>query len=276
MFPHAVWYIVTFYVLIMLGMFLFQRKLMYYPARPMHPPIHYNMPHARFHPVQTQDGITIELWHQKPKDGFPLLVYFHGNAGHLGDRAPKLKHFVEAGFGLLAASYRGYGNSEGQPYQDGLFEDARTTLHYALQTLNYAPKDLLIYGESLGSGVATHAAWSLNQLGTPAGGLVIEAGYISVAQRSQEMYPWLPAYFLVRDKYLSITKIGDVGAPLLLFHGEKDVVIPVHHGRKLLETATAPKQGVFFDHIGHTDFDYPTLTHHLLEFSRTHGLQRQL
>lgn len=263
------YFIIAGYILIMLGMFVFQRRLMYYPEIEIFQPDHYGVKDVKVIPLVTEDKVEIEAWHVLQADtSLPLLVYFHGNAGHIGDRMAKLGHFIEAGFGILAVSYRGYGNSKGAPSETGLYEDARAALHHALKDIGLKPKDVLLYGESLGSGIATHTAKVMADNGTPVGGLVLEAPYTSVARRSQEMYPFIPAVLLVKDKYHSIDKIAHIDCPLLLFHGEADTVIPVHHGRALLAAAKEPKQGYFFPETGHTDFDHATLTRHLLAFAK--------
>lgn len=266
--------IIIGYILIMLGMFVFQRRLMYYPEIEIFQPDHYGVKDVKIIPLVTEDKVEIEAWHVLQADtSLPLLVYFHGNAGHIGDRMAKLGHFIEAGFGILAVSYRGYGNSKGAPSEKGLYEDARAALHHALKDIGLKPKDVLLYGESLGSGIATHTAKVMADNGTPVGGLVLEAPYTSVARRSQEMYPFIPAVLLVKDKYHSIDKIAHIDCPLLLFHGEADTVIPVHHGRALLAAAKEPKQGYFFPDIGHTDFDHATLARHLRAFAK--GVQAE-
>lgn len=266
-------FVLAVYLAIMLGMFLLQRSLMYYPEKHIEDPAHYGLDAALVIRLPTSDGIAIDVWHHAAeKAHFPTIVYFHGNAGHVGDRAEKLRHFADAGFGILALSYRGFGKSDGLPTELGLYEDARTAVAYAKEKLEIAAEELMIYGESLGSGVATHTAYMLAQGGTPIGALILEAPYTSVARRAQEMYPFIPAFWLARDKYHSIDKIDKIKAPLLLFHGEKDTVIPVHHGRTMLEKALDPKQGVFFDEVDHTAFDYPTLAEHLVNFATLHGL----
>lgn len=257
------------YLLIMLGMFLFQRRLMYYPEIEILEPAHYGIGNVKVIPLVTEDKVSIEAWHVLQADtSLPLIVYFHGNAGHVGDRMAKIAEFAAAGFGILAVSYRGYGKSQGRPSERGLYEDARTALRHALREIGLKPRDVVLYGESLGTGIAVHTAKVMADSGTPVGGLVLEAPYTSVARRSQEMYPFIPARWLVKDKYPSIDKIAHIDCPLLLFHGELDTVIPVHHGRALLAAAKEPKQGVFFPDVDHTQFDHPTLARHLLEFAR--------
>ncbi|MCH2546721.1 MAG: alpha/beta hydrolase [Alphaproteobacteria bacterium] len=264
--------VIAVYMLIMLTMFAFQRKLMYVPETTILEPLHYGIENVSVLPLISEDKTAIEAWHIAASDSHPLIVYYHGNAGHIGDRMAKISHFVAAGFGVLAVSYRGYGNSKGLPSEAGLYSDARTTLNHAIKEFNVPPARILLYGESLGTGIATQMAKEMADANTPVAGLILEAPYTSVARRSQEMYPFLPAYYLAKDKYHTIDKIGDIQCPLMIFHGEKDTVIPVHHGRELFAKASEPKVVHYFESVDHSSFDYPTLAQHIVDFANAHGL----
>lgn len=266
---HLLLVVLLLYTGLMLSMFLLQRRLMYHPVQTLNLNALEHAPDAKLIALTTHDKTAIAAWHIPAKDDtLPLIVYFHGNAGHIGDRIAKLNEYVAKGFGLLAVSYRGFGNSTGKPSEPGLYDDAMTTVRNATQVLDYPPSRILLVGESLGSGVAVQTAKSLADAGTPAFGLMLEAPYTSVANRSQELYPFVPAFYLVRDRYESIKKIRGIRCPLLVVHGEADAVIPVHHGRTLLDTAEEPKRGVFYPDIGHTDFDAKSLADELERFAR--------
>lgn len=257
--------LLSLYLGILLGMFLFQRKLMYLP-NPAQCTIA-ALPGASLTTVTATDGITLQAIHLPAANPhLPTILYFHGNAGNLDDRMHKFRAFGDKGFGVLAVSYRGYGGSLGSPTEQGLYLDARAALHYAGQ-LGLPPSSLVYYGESLGSGIATQLATEQPPLA-----LVLEAPYTSVAARAQETYRYLPVYWLVRDRYLSVDKIASIKAPLLLFHGEEDTVIPVHHGRALFAAAQEPKKGIFYPGINHTDFPLDQLTQSLYDFVT--GLER--
>lgn len=266
---------VVIYLMILLGMFVFQRKLMYIPETKILDPEHYGVKDVTVVPLISEDKTEIEAWHVAPADSAkPLIVYYHGNAGHVGDRMAKISHFIAQGFGVLAVSYRGYGKSKGAPSELGLYADARITLLHAIDALHIDAAHIILYGESLGSGIATHMAKDMADKGTPVGGLILEAPYTSVAGRSQEMYPFIPARYLVKDKFHTIDKVNHIHCPLMIFHGEKDTVIPVHHGRALLAKAQEPKRAIFFPEVDHTAFDFPTLATHVREFAEEHGLLR--
>lgn len=258
---------IVIYGAVVAAMCLFQRQLMYYPDKRMKPPTHYGLADMTAVPVTTADNVTLTAWTHPAKPGMPTIVYFHGNAGHLGYRAFKFRPFIAAGFGLVAVSYRGYGTSAGEPSENGLYEDARAAIKLALSMPGVSEKRLVLYGESLGSGVAVQMATEFG-----VGGLALEAPYTSVVDRAAEIYPFVPVRYLIRDRFESLKKIRDVKAPLLVFHGERDKIIPIRHGKLLLAYAGEPKRGVFFPTVGHTDFDMREVTDTLLSWARQQRL----
>lgn len=255
------------YVIIILLLFFLQRNYIYFPTRGMESPEHYGA--AGFRPVllRTADNIQLTAWLHDPQPGYPTIIYFHGNAGHLGFRVPKYQALANGGYGVLALSYRGFGSSEGTPSEKGLYADARTAIHYALGELSLPIDHILLYGESLGSGVAVQMATEY-----PVAGLILEAPYTSVLRRGQAMFPRIiPVTLLLKDRFDSIGKIAQVKAPLLLFHGEQDKVIPVSDGRELLAAANEPKEGLFFPEVDHTQFPLAELLAAMDRFGRAQG-----
>lgn len=233
------------YGLAVLAMFLLQRHIIYHPVKGLGAPEANGFSAGQAVEILTQDGERLQGWHTRPTSRKETILYLHGNAGHLGDRAYKLKAFAEAGFGVLGISWRGYGDSTGSPTEAGLMADAQA----AIDWLKLPPEQLILFGESLGSGVAVRMA-SMQ----PARLLVLEAPYISVRRRGQELYPWLPVKYLLQDNFDSLEYIGKVKAPILLLHGAKDAVIPLAHGQQLFAAAPEPKHMVVYPEVGHTDF----------------------
>ncbi|MCD6035629.1 MAG: hypothetical protein K0R63_1370 [Rickettsiales bacterium] len=262
-------YFVTFlvivellYICVMAYMYVMQRSFIFKPEGELLPPDQYGLSGITDHILEAKDGIRFGTWFRKATDSSaPIIVYFHGNTGHIGDRFEKLAVFLEAGYGLCAPSYRGFGKSGGTPSESGLYADARATMEF-LKSEGYSEKDLLLYGESLGSGVAVQMA--LEYPGTRA--LVLEAAYTAICDRASETYPFLPVYLLMKDAFDSLSKLPRITTPLLLFHGERDTVMPHHHGKRLLAAANAPKEGVFFPEVDHTKFDPKVLISHITRF----------
>jgi fermentation-respiration switch protein FrsA (DUF1100 family) len=223
---------------------------MYHPLKAISPPEIYGLTGVEDIFLKSSDGVRLQAWVRPARKGMPTIVYFHGNAANLADRANKFAGFSEAGFGFIAVSYRGFGKSEGTPSEPGIYIDARTAITYARDVMHVPPEKLIYFGESLGSGVAVQMATER----APAL-LTLEAAYTSVETRSAELYPFvLGVRNLVLDKYDSLSKIKDVHAPLLMLHGQRDEVIPLAHGRSLLAAANEPKQIVIYPEVHHADF----------------------
>lgn len=256
-----------FYVALLGTLYVYQRKLLYFPDTNIQPPQYYGLEDYSDRAAFSQDGLRIQFWYKEAKPHYPTIVYFHGNAANLGNRAQSYKSFSDLGFGILALSYRGYGNSQGSPSEEGLYEDARAVIGYAYSELRLGSDRLIYYGESLGSGVAVQMATE-----HAPGAVVLEAPYTSVADRAGEIYFYVPVHLLMKDQFDSIAKIKNINSPLLIFHGEKDGTIPISHGKKLLAAANEPKEAVFFPDRGHNDFDRNKISTHVLDFAKEHGL----
>jgi fermentation-respiration switch protein FrsA (DUF1100 family) len=250
------------------GLFAFQRHLMYFPAKMTAPPSAFGLSGVEDIFLETSDKVRLQTWVHAARPGYPTLLYFHGNALHLGERAPWFKAFVDAGFGLVAASHRGFGKSEGSPTEAGLYTDARIAIDYAQHSLSIPLTTLIYFGESLGSGVAVQMATE-----RPPGLLVLQAPYTSVETRAAELYPFvIGVRHLVRDKYDSLSKIASVEAPLLILHGAKDAVIPLRHAETLFAAANEPKTMVVYSEAHHDDFSGEQILTPLVKTTRKYGL----
>ncbi len=243
-----------------------QRKFMYFPDRAILAPAAYGLEDFKEIVLDAQDRVKLSLWHHAPAEGFPTIVYFHGNGGHLGHRSTYFRLFADAGFGLLGLDYRGYGNSQGTPTEANILEDARTTLRYARETLGLQDKDIALFGESLGTSVAVRMAAE-----QPVNAVILQSAFTSAHGRAQELYPWLPVRLLMQDTFDSLRYIRNVRAPMLFLHGERDSIIPIAHGRALYEAATAPKHFISYPEINHNDFDGTAVTHAVTRFLHANG-----
>jgi fermentation-respiration switch protein FrsA (DUF1100 family) len=197
--------------------------------------------------VTTQDGLSLVSWYLPPPPGRPVVLYLHGNGGHIGYRAARLRRFAEAGYGVLMLEYRGYGGNPGKPSEAGLYADAEAAMAF-LATAAIPAERLVLWGESLGSAVAVHLAAE-----RAVAGVVLEAPFTSVAAIAQWHYPFLPAARLVRDRFDARAQIGRLRAPVLVLHGGHDRVVPIRFGRALLAAAPEPKEGWFAPRAEHED-----------------------
>jgi hypothetical protein len=196
--------------------------------------------------LPTEDGERIVGWYRPAESGRATLLYFHGNGGSLLNRRDRALLLTEGGRGLLIASYRGYSGSTGRPSEAGLRIDARTAYDWLRERV--APERIVLYGESLGSGVAVRLAAERT-----IGGLVLDAPFTSTADVAVHHYRflWSLPVWLLRDQYRSIDRIHELECPLLVLHGDRDGVIPIALGRRLFAAAPEPKRFVELPGVDH-------------------------
>ena len=190
----------------------------------------------------------ILAWHVAPRDGRPVVLYFHGNGGALQHRVPRFAPLVADGTGLLALSYRGYGGSDGSPSEDGFIADANALYDFAVA--RYPAGRIVLWGESIGGGVALALA-AQKQVRA----VVLEAPFSSAVDIGARAYPVFPVRLLMKDQFRSDLRIPQVKAPILIMHGVRDNVVPLASGEKLFSLADEPKQIVRFPSGGHNDLD---------------------
>ena len=234
----------TLLALLMLG----QRRLIYHPDPTVPEPARAGVPDVEPVSLATRDGLQLLAWHKAPRDGLlPTLVYFHGNAGHLGCRGAKIRSYLDAGLGVLLPAYRGYSGNAGKPSEAGLYDDAEAALDF-LKARGIEGTRLVLYGESLGSAVAVEMA---RRHGARA--LVLEAPLTSVAEVGRHRFPLFPVHRVLMDRFDSKAKIGALRLPVLIVHGGRDLVIPQRFGRALYAAAVEPKEAHFIPEAGHND-----------------------
>ncbi|MSO74307.1 MAG: alpha/beta hydrolase [Alphaproteobacteria bacterium] len=244
-----------------------QRALIYFPDSTRPEPDRRILPNVMPVTLETADGLSLLAWHQAPRRaGAHTLVYFHGNARHMGVRAEKIAPYLNAGYGGLLMSWRGFSGNPGRPTEQGLYTDGRAALAF-LAHQGVSPERVILYGESLGTGVAVQLATEM----TPAA-VVLEAPYTSIPDVAAWRVPIAPVRPLVVDRFDSLAKIASVRAPLLVVHGEMDSTIPVRFGRRLFEAGNDPKQGVFIKDAGHLDLYDHGMAGIVLDFLSRQGL----
>ena len=221
------------------ALFLFQRRLLFRPG-PSRPELgDLGLLGVCEVVVRTRDGLALVSWYRPPPSGRPVILYFHGNGGHIGYRAERLRRFADAGLGVLLLEYRGYGGNPGTPCERGLYADAEAAIEF-LERQEIAPDRLVLWGESLGAAVAVDLAARRE-----AAAVVLEAPFTSIAAVAQLHYPYVPAAMLMRDRFDALSRIGRIRSPLLVMHGGRDRVVPIRFGRALLDAAPPPKEGWF-------------------------------
>ena len=244
------------YALIIVSLYVFQRNLMYHTDSALVPAHETLIGGAEVHRLQSEPGIEPQSWYLPAKDGKPVIVFFHGNAGTIADRDFKAAPWHDAGYGVWLTGYRGFGGNAGSPTETGLYADARAAVR-KLADDGIDPSNMVLYGESLGSGIATQMAFELADAGTPVRALILEAPFSSMGDAAQFRHPYVPARWLVRDRYDNLAKIGRISAPLFIIHGDLDRVLPQSQGRMVFDAAQQPKQALWIDGGGHNDlFDH--------------------
>jgi fermentation-respiration switch protein FrsA (DUF1100 family) len=228
--------------------YLTQRALMYHPETFRTPPVVAGLPDVQELVLDTADGEKVIAWYAPPQRDLPLVLYLHGNAGSLRNRADRFRGLIGDSYGLLAVSYRGYGGSTGRPSETGMIADAQTA--YAFAAARVPPERIVVFGESIGTGVAVALAASQR-----IGRLVLESPFTSALEIAARIYWYLPVRFLMKDTFRSDQRIGKVTAPLLVLHGERDEVVPIALGERLFALANEPKRFVRFPAGRHVDLD---------------------
>lgn len=236
------------YALIVVGMYLGQRSLLYRPnAMPLEDrPV--DLPPPEEIDQAADDGAVTRSWYWPAgSPEAPTLVFYHGNAGHIGNRRDKIEAYVRAGLGVMLVGYRGFGGNPGDPTEQGLYADGRAALD-VLRRRGVEPARIVAYGESLGSGVAVQMAVEHRFVA-----VVLEAPISSVVDIARGRYWFLPVDRLVVDRFDNTAKIDRIGAPLLVMHGTGDGVVPFRLGQRLFDAALQPKRLAVFDAAGHND-----------------------
>jgi len=241
--------IIAAYVGVVALLYSFQRDLMYFPdqIRRVPPSFYPMLAGVQEIELRTADGIKLFAWYAPTPQGRPTVLLFHGNGGSLRSQRYRIAHFKQANMGVLMLAYRGYAGSEGSPTEEGLYADARAALDW-LNGQGIAASAILLYGQSLGSGVATKMA-----VERAVGGVILEAPYTSTADIGAWRFPIVPVHWLMVDRYDSLSRIINVRVPLLVMHGDADRVIPQLFGRRLFEAANEPKEGFWPQGVGHND-----------------------
>jgi len=235
------------YAAIMVLVFAFQHRLVYFPmqGRYVATPMARGLMFERV-TVQAEDGVLLAAWWIPAPGGVAArgtVLLFHGNAGNMEHRIDYAVMFGGMGFNALLMDYRGYGESAGEPSEAGTYRDGAATWAWLTDLRGIQPSDIVLFGESMGGGVAT---WLAAQKRPRA--LILASTFTSVPDLGGEIYPWLPVRWISRIQYDNLANVRRVGVPLLIAHSPADEIIPYTHGRRLYAAANAPKS--FLDLAG--------------------------
>jgi uncharacterized protein len=251
---------------------IFQRSFIYYPnTRNVNPRDLQVEDVYQVVNVETKDRLSLKGWyHASSRADMPVIVWFHGNGGHYAAQAVLMESYVDAGYGALLVGYRGYSGNPGKPSEVGLYRDAAAWMNYLINQLNINSEYIILYGESLGSGVAVEMATRYD-----VGAVILQSPYSSVIDIALWKFPILPIRLMLHDRYDSISKIENVSEPLLVIHGAKDKVIPIRYGKKLF--ARAQQDRTFYEvmEAGHNDLHQYGIDKKVLAFLERVYLQEK-
>jgi len=229
-------------------MYLAQRKLLYFPETLRTTPAAVGLPAAEEITLDTADGERVIVWHVPPRANSAVVIYFHGNGGSLRLRNERFQKITANGTGLVALSYRGYGGSTGSPTEAGLLADADAA--YAFAIARYPAERIVLWGESLGTAVATALAAK-----SKVGRVILESPFTSAADVGASVYWYVPVRLLMKDQFHSDERIRLVTVPVLILHGTDDRVVPFEFGERLYALANEPKRLVRIPGGGHVNLD---------------------
>ncbi len=235
------WIVAILVVLLFCGglvvlLYLFQGRLLYFPLRYLSAtPADIGLSYQTVQ-LKTADNITLSGWFVPAEEAKGVVLFFHGNAGNISHRLDSIQIFHKLGLSVFIIDYRGYGQSEGRPSEQGLYLDAEAAWAYLVEEQEVPPHHIVLFGRSLGGAVAARLA----QQHSP-GALILESTFTSVPDMAAELYPFLPARQLVRNKYNTLERLADIDCPILVIHSPDDDIIPYHHGQTLFEAANEPK-----------------------------------
>ena len=227
------------YLVLIIFIYFYQRNLLYHPSEN-----NYQNDNIKFNYdeifIKVEEEIQLKSWIiRKDLKKFKTLVIFHGNAGDLSNRIYKLNELYKLDINILLISWRGFSGNKGSPTEKNLYADAKASIKW-LNEQGVKNSQIILYGESLGSGVAVEIGKENNF-----NSIILESPFTSIENSAKIYYPYLPVKRLLKDRYDSISKIKKINTPILIMHGKKDDVVPFSMGKELFEKANSPKYSYF-------------------------------
>lgn len=244
-------------------LYICQRQWIYFPAKQKPRLQDFHATDMSLVSIQTKDHLELSSWYKPAINNQATVLFLHGNAGHIGYRMPLARQFINAGFGILLLEYRGYGGNSGSPTEEGLYDDGFSALNYLYQQ-GVKPKQVILYGESLGTAVATKLA-----VDNVVCAVILQSPFTSLQDLSRFHYPWI----MIKpwDRFNSLERIKQNHSPLLVLHGKEDRIVPFAEGLTIFNQANEPKKMLAFEHKDHNDlWTTPGFFDGIIHFVRDH------
>ena len=236
------------YVIIGTILYLFQRKLTFNKSGKPNKPQYYELLNVSEVYIQVSKSIKLLAWLSKPKKNKPIIIYFHGNSLDIGERAYRIKKYIDEGYGIFLPAYRGFSGNKGHPSEKNLYNDSKKIVEWLINKFSINKKQIVLYGESLGTAVAVELAQYQDYKA-----VILESPFTSVAEVAQKMYPIYPVKYLIWDKFDNVSKINNLISPILFIHGKKDEIVPFKLGKKLYEKCKVKKNYLYIDEAMHNN-----------------------
>ena len=229
---------------------LFENKIIFHPSP--YPDGYWN-PTTLGVPAQdiyfnSEDGVKLHAWFIPAPNADATLLWFHGNAGNLSHRLDNIQRLKRLNLNIFIFDYRGYGRSEGDPDEKGIYKDSRAAYKQVLAIDGVSVDSLFLFGRSLGGICAVETA-----MNHPARGLILESVFTNSADMSRTIFPLIPLGWAVRSKLDAVGKVPHLKLAKLFLHGTRDDIVPYDLGRKLFEKAGNPKAFYAIEGAGHND-----------------------
>ncbi len=199
----------------------------------------------------TTDGLTLHGWWfaaAAAADDGPVVLWAHGNAGNLTGRAPHAQVLADEGLSVFLFDYRGYGRSEGEPDEDGIYQDTEAAYRFLVEERGILAQRLVLLGRSLGSAPAARLSTRVAHAGT-----ILISPLPSAKRMARRMFAGLPVDWFGRAKFPVVEWVAQRTRPLLVIHGDLDQVIPLEYGREVFAAAAGPKDFLLLEGVGHND-----------------------
>jgi fermentation-respiration switch protein FrsA (DUF1100 family) len=228
--------IAIIYSILCLLLFIFQRHLIYFPDKTVF--FNPNYINLKFEDIyyKTSDEISINAWLIPVDSSEKIILFCHGNAGNISHRLESIQIFNRLQLNVFIFDYRGFGKSDGSVSEEGTYRDAMGAWNYLLTQKGYKPSQIIIFGRSLGSGVASWLASKVN----PAG-LILESSFTSLPDVGASVYPFFPVRLLSRYDYPTSENLSNINCPKLFIHSKGDEIIPYRLGLENYRLAEEPK-----------------------------------
>ena len=186
---------------------------------------------------KSSDGLLLSGWYIGAESSEFTVLFCHGNAGNMTHRLDSINIFHNLGLDCFIFDYRGYGDSEGKPSEEGTYLDVGAAYKWLTEEKKIQPDKIIIFGRSLGGSIAAQLASKVK-----AAALIIEGTFTSYVDIGKKFYPYMPVQWFARFSYRTIDYIKDVGCPVMLIYSRNDEVVPFEFGLELYEAANEPKE----------------------------------